>query len=171
MYVYDEDERDIYTLCYEAVTSRCNIFLRKHISHLPLLAAGRPMRKDLQPSWIILMNFLCGRSARSLRGLQLYGSCPEILGHLYTAHTDRNHMFHIFVQLRDATDLLDHVTANSIVAQFSRKRTHDFLRYELLYDNTNFQNLLRLVLIKTKNACCLHFRHSCQVHRIDAHDH
>ena len=122
MEVYEEDERDICTLCYEAVTSRCNIFLRKNISHLPLLAAGKPMRKDLQPSWIILMNFLCGRSARSLRGLLLYDSCPEILGHLYTAHTDRNHIFHIFVQLRDATDLLDHVADNSVVAQFFKKK-------------------------------------------------
>ena len=129
------------------------------------------MRGDLQPSWITLMNFLSEQSAHSLRGLQLYGSCPEILGHLYTAHTNINHILLIFVQLRDATDLLDHVAANSVVAQFFRKRTHDCLRYESLYDNTNFQNLLRLVPIKTKIACCLHFFHSCQAHRIDAHGH
>ena len=49
MHVYKEEQRDIDTLCYGAVTSRCNIFCKKMLSHFSLLAAGTPMREYLQP--------------------------------------------------------------------------------------------------------------------------
>ena len=97
MHVYKEEQRDIDTLCYGAVTSRCNIFCREMFSHFSLLAAATPMREYLQPWCIVHMQiFLSKVIAHTLRGLQLSGFCSAIWDDINTAtHTNTNHIKHI----------------------------------------------------------------------------